>query len=142
MKPKTPLSIAVAILLVAVAAMASDAPLIDAHLTTRTTARQILDARGPFSMSFRLAITNRSNDPVTLTRVEVRTDENSGFALADGVKNVHTVIAPGETETIWLSAKRLAPDGMQRTEALQVSVRTMFHARGGKFVKDFGQFIP
>ena len=87
---KTKLSIAVAILLIAAAGVASEAPL----------------------------------------------------ALADGAKRVRTVIAPGDTETISLTARSSVPDGIQRTESLRVYVRATFHGPGGTFVKNFGEVIP
>jgi hypothetical protein len=138
---KKQLSIAFAVLLVALVAVASEAPLVDTHFTSLTTAKEIRDGSGPLDMKFQLTITNRSDVPVTVTRVEVRTDETSGFSLSAGSKKTRLTIAPQTTETIDLTARRLDSKDMARTEALQVLVRVNFKGPNGGFIKEFSEFI-
>jgi hypothetical protein len=138
---KRQLSIAFAILLVALTAVATEAPLVDAHLTSLTTAKEIRDGSGPLNMKFQIAITNRSDAPVTVTRVEVRTDDTSGFSLSDGSRKVRLTIAPQATETIDLTARRIESKDTARSEALQVFVRVNFKGPNGGFIKEFSEFI-
>ena len=124
------------------AAIASDAPLVTANVTTITTAKQIMAAQGPLDVNFRISVANRSERPVTLTRIEVFTDDDSGFTVENGSRNVHTTI-PSETVTATeLIAHAIAPDGLQRDEPLQVRVRLQFTDATGKFTKEFSEFIP
>jgi len=138
---KTAVTIAVAVLLVAVAAFASQAPEVDAHLTTKTTAKQIGDAKGPLNVKFDIAITNRSDAPVTLKRVEVQTDDSSGIDISDGKKKADITIAPGATETIRLVAKSVASSNEAQTEPLELMVLLSFKGPGGGFIKAFSQSI-
>jgi uncharacterized protein YdeI (BOF family) len=138
---KTKLSILFAVLLVAFAALAAEAPLIDAHISSDTTAQQIRDARGPVNLTFNIAVTNRSEAPVTLTRVEVRTDDTSNYAVRDGSKKLTTVIDPSATENITLVAKAVAPRDLLQAEPFRVSVHLTFKGPDGKFTKDYSQFI-
>ena len=138
---KTRLTHILAMLLIVVAAAASDAPLVDVHLNTTTTAKQIRNARGPINIHFQIPITNRSDTPVTVTRVEVRTDDTSGFTLEDGSKKVHVTIAAQDAANIALNARSVAPSDTARTEELMVFVRLTFSGPNGSFVKEFGEFI-
>ena len=124
------------------AATASDAPLVTANITTITTAKQILDASDPLEVDFRISVSNRADRTVTLTRVEVFTDDDSGFTLQDGDKDVHVLIPQNNIRDLTLKARSLVPDGLQHTEALQVRVRLTFNDSKGKFVKEFSEFIP
>jgi|GEM_PF-5479135 len=138
---KTKLSLILATLLIAAAAVATEAPMLDVHLITKTTARQIRSASGPIEIRFDIPITNRSDAPVTVTRVEVRTDDTAGFTLEDGSKKVHVTIAPQDAASIVLRARSIAPADVARTEPLMVFVRLTFTGPGGTFVKERGEFI-
>jgi hypothetical protein len=148
MKQRSSLSLALRFLSIAAgaflssAAIASDAPLVTANVTTITTAKQILDAPDPLEVDFRVTVSNRADRAVTLTRVEVFTDDDSGFTLQDGEKDTRLVIPPDNMRDITLKAQSLVPDGLQHTEALQVRVRLTFDDSKGKFIKEFSQFIP
>jgi len=124
------------------AAIASDAPLVSANLTTITTAQQILDSRDPLDVNFRISVSNRAERPITLTRVEVLTDDTSGFTLQGGSKEVKIGIPSQTVNEVDLTARSVAPDGLQRTEPLQVRVRLSFRDAKGQFMKEFSTFIP
>ena len=138
---KTKISMFLVTLLVAVAAIASDAPLVDAHLRSLTSAARIRNGNNPVNMKFEVTVTNRSDVPVTLTRVEVRADDTAGISLSDGSKKVSRTIEPGATEIIPLRARGIETKNVARSEALQVSVKLTFDAPGGKFLKEFAEFI-
>lgn len=134
-------SIAVAVILMAAVAMASEAPLIDAHITSLTTAKEIREGRGPIDMTFNVTATNNSTEPVTMTRVSIRTDDTSGFTLRDGSMKVNMTIQPQGTANFDISARRVGSKALARSATLKISVDLSFKSANGKFVKSFSEFI-
>ena len=134
-------TLALAALPLALAARASNAPLVDAHLVPLTSAKALHDEDGPLTMSFQLTLTNRSVDALTLTRVEVRADDTAGFVQTDGARDVHVGLAPSATEAVELTALGIAPEDFVNGHEVKVHVLLTFEGPNGAFLKEFQGFV-
>jgi len=142
--------IAVAVLFVGLLGFASnsrgaDAPKLDVQLRQISMPSDMFYFRGPVNLQYQLTITNPTNAPVTLRRIDLSTMGPGAYTLHTGATPITRVIPPNGTTTSTLSAWGRASGGYLRSEE-PVTVRGVayFDSPGHKsFIKQFTEtFMP
>jgi len=142
------LKMAAAVLFVGLMGLASnlsaaDSPKLDIQLRQASMPDMFL-FRGPINLQYQLTISNPTNEPVTLRRIDLSSIGPGAYTLHTGTPITRTIPAGGTT-TIALSAWGRASGGYLRSEE-PVTIRGVgyFDSRGRKsFIKQFTEtFMP
>jgi hypothetical protein len=130
--------------MVAVSSMAASTPAVQAHLVQTSMPSDMVFFRGPISIQYQLTITNPSNQPLTLTRLNLSTMGPGGYRLHTGDAIVKTVVPANGSTTLNLSAWGRARGGfIASTEPVEMHGQLWLKPPTGKtFVKQFLQYIP
>jgi hypothetical protein len=138
------ISITFAIFMIAVSSMAASTPAVQAHLTQTTQPSDMIFFRGPISIQYQLTITNPTNQPLTLSRLNLSTIGPGGYRLRTGDAIVKTVVPANGSTALNLSTWAYARGGFVRsTEPVEVRGQLwLAPAKGKTFVKQFIQYIP
>ena len=111
------LAICTIVLAVSCASGSSDnAPPIGIEVRPVGLASDILYFPGPLPVRFAVAVTNPTNEPVTMTSLNLQTVGPGAFNLRSGTVPVNRTIAPGQTETFSVSAWGYTRGGTLRAE--------------------------
>jgi hypothetical protein len=129
-----------ALLIVACASGAKD----DSPVTVRISGVNVIgDLRfaGPISTRFRVEVTNPTNEPVTLRKIEIHTAQAVTFSVRMTTPFTR-VIGGGQTVEVELNATGTSSGGKLADEE-QVTLRgtAYFDSPHGAFVKMFGDFV-
>jgi hypothetical protein len=76
----------------------------------------ILYFPGPMSLQFAVAVTNPTNEPVTMTSLRLQNVGPGAFSLRSGSVPVNRTIAPGQTSTFTVAAWGYSRGGYMRAE--------------------------
>ena len=139
------ISLMTPILLLAIALpmMAANAPAVEARLVQVTQPSDTVYFRGPVTVAYQLTITNPTNQPITLTRVNLSSEGPGAYTLRTGDAPVKTVVPANGNTTLNLSAWATARGGFMRgSEPVNMRVQLWFDSPSGKFVKLFVQYLP
>jgi hypothetical protein len=144
------IKIAVAVLFVGLLGFASssrgaEAPKLDIQLRQASMPGDVFYFRGPVNLQYQLAITNPSNEPVTLRRIDLSTLGPGAYSLRTGATPITRTIPPNGTVAINLSAWGRSSGGFLRSEEpVTIHGIAYFDSPGHKsFIKQFtGNFMP
>jgi hypothetical protein len=99
-------SLAILLLLAGCATDAQDdanAPNVALHLAQEESAPSAFLYGGLVNVRYTLSIANRTNDPVTLTRIEVRTVSSGAYSMRPTSTSINVEVPPGQEKTVPLS---------------------------------------
>jgi len=120
-------------------------PKLDIHLQQLTSTDDMFYFRGPINIQYRLTVSNPTDQPVTLRRLELSTMGPGSYSLRTGASPVTRTIPPNSTTSITLSAWGRSSGGYLRSQE-PVSIRGVAYfedAGRHSFVKQFVEnFIP
>jgi len=114
---KHALAICTLVLAMSCASGSSDnAPPIGIDVRPVGLASDILYFPGPMSLRFAVAVTNPTNEPVTMTSLRLQNVGPGAFSLRSGSVPVNRTIGPGQTATFTVSAWGYSRGGYLRAE--------------------------
>jgi hypothetical protein len=96
-------AVLVLLLLAGCASAQDDAPNVSLHLAQYESAPNAFLYGGPVNVRYSLSVANRTNDPVTLTRLEIRTVGSGAYTIRPTSTQINIDLAPGQEKTIPLS---------------------------------------
>jgi hypothetical protein len=114
-------------------------PKIDVHLEQLTSTDDMFYFRGPINIQYRLTVSNPTDQPVTLRRLELSTLGPGSYSLHTGTSPVTRTIAPHGTTSLTLSAWGRSSGGYLRSQE-PVNIRGVAYfedASRHSFVKQF-----
>jgi hypothetical protein len=135
-----------AVLLLAGCASSADedpnASKITLHLEQVETGVNSFASAGPVTVQFVLTGTNMTTDPVTLTRLEVRTISDGAYSIPPATRTLNLQLAPGQSQQTPISLLGNAHGGRGYSDA-PVTMRSTGFLTGpkGPFVKLFTETI-
>ncbi len=137
--------LAVLLLVAGCASSADDdpnAPKVALHLEQVDTGVNTFTFAGPVTVQFVLTSSNTTSDPVTLTRIEIRTVSSGAYSIAPTMTNLNLQLGPGQTQQSMISLWGYARGGRLYSEE-PVTVRGTAYLTGpkGAFVKLFTEYI-
>jgi hypothetical protein len=142
MKHKSLITLIV-LIMSAIPAMAAKAPAVGVHLVQATSPTDTVYFRGPVTVQYQLTITNPTNAPITLTRMNLQSMGPGAYTLRTGNANVKTVIPANGSTTLQLSAWARARGGFLRSsEPVNIHGILWFRGPTGNFVKQFVDYVP
>jgi hypothetical protein len=132
-----------ALIMGAIPAMAATAPAVGVHLVQTTTPADTVFFRGPVTVEYQLTITNPTNAPITLTRLNLQSMGSGAYTLRTGDAPVKTIIPANGSTTLKLSAWARARGGFMRsTQPVDIHGVLWFQGPTGNFVKQFIEYLP
>ena len=118
-----------------------DAPQVE--LAQAFTGTETLFMRGPVPLTFNLTIHNPLDVPVTLRRVELRTQGTGAYELRAEAPNLDRTIAPAATETIQLYTWGRTGGGIvSRSSPVSLVGTATFDSPEGSLVRVFTEYLP
>jgi hypothetical protein len=120
-------------------AWGANEPKIDVHLEQLTSTDDMFYFRGPINIQYRLTVSNPTDQPVTLRRLELSTLGPGSYSLRTGTSPVTRSIPPRGTTSLTLSAWGRSSGGYLRSEE-PVTIRGVAYfedASRHSFVKQF-----
>jgi len=102
---------------------------------------------GPIEVKYNLAVQNNATIPITLTRVDIRSDDPAGgaYSLRRNFYNFHQVIPPNSVGVVTFWARAMSwGRGMRDTEPVTVRGVAYFQTPTGTtqkvFIRELSQF--
>jgi hypothetical protein len=137
-------ALAILLLLAGCATDAQDdanAPNLALHLAQEETAPSAFLYGGLVNVRYALSITNRTTDPVTLSRIEVRTVSSGAYFMRPTSTTINVEVPSGQEKTVPLSLWAQAPGGSLASHE-PVTVRATAYMTGpkGAFVRLFTEY--
>jgi hypothetical protein len=138
-------SLLLLLLLTACASATQDdpnAPNVVLHLAQYESAPNAYLYGGLVNVRFALSIANRTNDPLTLTRIEIRTVSSGAYTIRPTSTPLNVDVAPGQEKTIPLSLWANARGGNLAAQE-PVTIRAAAYMKGptGPFVRLFTEYF-
>lgn len=139
-----------AILLLASCASSSPSPMtsstadaVQVHLAQTSASADTYYFRGPIPVSFQLTVTNTTNQPLTLKRLNLSTTGPGAYSLRTGDSTLNYSIPANGTTTISLSAWGRSAGGFLRGgEPVNIRGIAYFDGPNGGFARQFTEYIP
>jgi hypothetical protein len=137
--------LAVALILAGCASSADEdpnAPKVTVHLQQIDSVGNEFTFAGPVNVQFVLTATNTTKDPVTLTRLEVRTVGSGAYTISPTSTNLNMQLGPGQSVTTTIAVWGYARGGRLSSEE-PVTLRGTAYLSGpsGAFVRLFTEYI-
>jgi hypothetical protein len=119
-----------------------NAPKITLHLEQVDTGVNTFTFSGPVTVQFVLTASNTTSDPVTLTRIEIRTISSGAYSISPITTTLNVQLAPGQTQQSMISVWGYARGGRLYSEE-PVTIRGTGYLTGpkGAFVRLFTEYI-
>jgi hypothetical protein len=119
-----------------------NAPNVVLHLAEYEPMPNVYLYGGLVNVRYSLSVANRTKDPVTLTRIEIRTLGSGAYTIRSTSTPINIDLAPGQEKTIPLSLWGNARGG-QLSAHEPVSLRAAAYMTGpsGAFVRLFTEFF-
>jgi hypothetical protein len=120
----------------------ANAPNVSLHLAQYESAPNAFLYGGLVNVRYSLSVANRTNDPVTLTRLEIRTVGSGAYTLRPTSTQINIDLAPGQEKTIPLSLWANARGGNMAAQE-PVTLRATAYMTGpkGAFVRLFTEYL-
>jgi hypothetical protein len=120
----------------------ANAPNVSLHLAQYESAPNAFLYGGLVNVRYSLSVANRTNDPVTLTRLEIRTVGSGAYTLRPTSTQINLDLAPGQEKTIPLSLWGNARGGKMAAQE-PVTLRATAYMTGpkGAFVRLFTEYL-
>jgi hypothetical protein len=143
-KMKSALSLFAVLVLVGCASSpsSSNAPNVTLHLAQVNTPSDVFYFAGPVNIQYRLTISNPTSQPLTLTRLDLRTFGPGAYSLRTAATPMNLKIAPNGTSTYLISVWGRARGGyLASSEPVSIQGTAYFKGPSGSFVKIFNENI-
>jgi hypothetical protein len=135
----------VAVLITACATGVQDdpnAPNVVLHIAQYESAPNAYLYGGLVNVRYSLSVANRTKDPITLTRIEIRTVSSGAYTIRPTSTPINADLAPGQEKTIPLSLWAQARGGNLAAQE-PVTLRATAYMTGpkGAFVRLFTEYF-
>jgi len=119
-----------------------NAPNVVLHLAQYESAPNAYLYGGLVNVRYDLSIANRTSEPVTLTRIEIRTVSSGAYTLRPTSTMINIDVAPGQEKTIPLSLWANARGGnLAAQEPVTIRVAAYMKNASGPFVRLFTEYF-
>ena len=120
----------------------ANAPNVSLHLAQYESAPNAFLYGGAVNVRYSLSVANRTSDPVTLTRIEIRTVGSGAYAIRPTSTQVNIDLAPGQEKTVPISLWANARGGNMAAQE-PVTLRATAYMTGpkGAFVRLFTEYL-
>ncbi|HXH38441.1 MAG TPA: hypothetical protein VNN08_07425 [Thermoanaerobaculia bacterium] len=119
-----------------------NAPNITFHLNQYETATNAYTYNGALNLTFALSMTNTTNQPVKVSRIEIRTIGSGAFTIRSTSTPINTDLGPGESKTMPLSLWGYARGGqLSSTEPVTIRGTAYLTGPSGSFLRLFSEYI-
>ncbi len=120
----------------------NDAPPIGVDLALANTPANILYFAGPVNLQFAVTLTNPTDMPVTLRRLDLRTFGGGSFYMRAAGTPFHVEVKPHANTTVTMSAWGNSRGGMlAEDEPIQLQATAYFDSPKGAFVRLFNTVV-
>ena len=117
-------------------------PNVTVQLQPLGTVSNIFYYRGPINVQYRVAVTNPTNQPLTLTRLDLQTIGSGAYALRANGTPMNVKIAPNGTTEFTISVWGYARGGyLASSEPVTLRGTAYFQGPSGSFLKLFNENI-
>jgi hypothetical protein len=120
----------------------ANAPNVVLHIAQYESAPNAYLYGGLVNIRYSLSVANRTKDPITLTRIEIRTIGSGAYTIRPTSTPVNVDLAPGQEKTIPLSLWAQARGGTLSAQE-PVTLRAAAYMTGptGAFVRLFTEYF-
>jgi hypothetical protein len=120
----------------------ANAPNVSLHLAQYESAPNAFLYGGLVNVRYSLSVANRTSDPVTLTRLEIRTVGSGAYAIRPTSTQINIDLAPGQEKTVPISLWANARGGNMAAQE-PVTLRATAYMTGpkGAFVRLFTEYL-
>jgi hypothetical protein len=134
-----------AVLLTACASATPDdanAPNVSLHIAQEASAPSAYLYGGAVNVRYSLSVANRTKDPVTLTRIEIRTVSSGAYTIRPTSTPINIDLAPGQEKTVPISLWAQARGGnLSAHESVTLRATAYMTGPSGPFVRLFTEYI-
>lgn len=122
--------------------MSSSGPPVTLRLEQVNASSNVFYFSGPVNLEYQLAVTNPTNEPLTLARLDLQTIGPGAYFLRTAATPMNLVIAPNTTSTYMLSVWGRARGGFIRSTE-PVTIRGIAYLKGpsGSFTRMFTENV-
>lgn len=114
----------------------SDAPPVAVQITPLNQNADIFYFRGPVNLQFRVTVTNPTDEPLTLRRLDMRTEGPGAYVLRANGTPMRVTIAPKSTASVTVSVWGRSLGGyLRQNEPVTLQTSAFFDSPRGSFVK-------
>jgi hypothetical protein len=118
----------------------SSGPEVAIHLTQTNTPNDIFYFAGPVAIQYQVAITNPTNQPLTLQRLDLQTLGPGAYSLRTAPTPMNVTVPPNGTSVFNISVWGRAHGGYLRsTEPVTIRGTAYFKGPTGSFVRIFSE---
>jgi hypothetical protein len=118
----------------------SSGPEVAIHLTQTNTPNDIFYFAGPVAIQYQVAITNPTNQPLTLQRLDLQTLGPGAYSLRTAPTPMNVNVPPNGTSVFNISVWGRAHGGYLRsTEPVTIRGTAYFKGPTGSFVRIFSE---
>jgi hypothetical protein len=119
-----------------------NAPNITFHLEQYDTGTNAYTFNGALNLAFALSVTNTTNQPVKINRLEIRTIGSGAFTIRPTSTSINMDLGPGEAKTMPISVWGYALGGhMASTEPVTIRGTAYLTGPSGAFMHLFSEYI-
>jgi hypothetical protein len=135
-------AVLILLLLTGCSSATQDDPNVVLHLAQYESAPNAYLYGGMVNIQYALSVANRTKDPITLTRIEIRTVSSGAYTIRPISTTINADLAPGQEKTIPISIWANARGGNLAAHE-PVSLRATAYMTGpsGAFVRLFTEFF-
>jgi hypothetical protein len=120
----------------------ADAPAVTVQLTPVNQSSDIFYFPGPIALQYEVSITNPTDEPLTLRRMDLHTEGGGAYFLRTSSTPMNVTVKPRGTTTFGISAWGRSPGGYLRsTEPVTLRTTSYFGSPKGDFVRINTQMI-
>jgi hypothetical protein len=120
----------------------ANAPNVSLHITQEDSAPNAYLYGGAVNVRYSLSVANRTKDPVTLTRIEIRTVSSGAYTIPPTSTPINIDLAPGQEKTIPLSLWANARGGnLSAHESVTLRATAYLTGPSGPFVRLFTEYL-
>lgn len=138
-------TVLILLLLAGCASSAQDdpnAPNITFHLQQYESEANAYTFNGALNLAFALSVTNTTNQPVKINRLEIRTIGSGAYTIRPTSIPINMDLGPGEAKTMPLSVWGYARGGhMASTEPITIRGTAYLTGPSGAFLRLFSEYI-
>lgn len=137
-------ALAVLFLAAGCASQQDSGPAVTVRIAAVDTASDLFYFPGPISLRFAVAVSNPTNEPITLRRLDIRSVGSGAYALRANSTPMNVKIAPNTSATFSISTWGRSRGGYLNSTEPVVLQGTAYFDRpgpGGTFVKIFQQNV-
>ena len=117
-------------------------PAVAVQLEQLNSSNDIFYFRGPVNIQYRVAITNPTNQPLTLTRLDLQTIGSGAYSLRTNSTPMNLQVAPNATSAYTISVWGFSRGGyLASSEPVTIRGTAYFKGPSGSFIRLFNQNI-